>query len=68
MTNHSDKRIIYPNDKGGVSIVIPSPNCKLTLDEIIEQSVPTGKPHQILNIDVIPDDRTYRDAWIYEEN
>jgi hypothetical protein len=68
MEDYSNKRIIYPNDDGGVSIVVPSPNCELTLDQIIGQSVPTGKPYQVLNVEDVPDDRTYRNAWTYEEN
>jgi hypothetical protein len=65
--NYQDRRIIYPNDEGGVSIVVPSPNCNLSLEQIIGQSVPTGKPYQIVNVEDIPTDRNYRNAWTYEE-
>jgi hypothetical protein len=65
--NYSDKRIIYPNDEGGVSIVIPSPNCELTLDQVIDKSVPQGKPYQVLEVSEIPTDRSYRNAWNYVE-
>jgi hypothetical protein len=61
------KRIIYPNDQGGVSIIIPAPECKLTIEEIAAKNVPTGKPYQIVNVEDIPSDRTFRDAWTYEE-
>jgi hypothetical protein len=64
---YQDTRVIYPNDEGGVSIVIPAPDCELTLEQIIDKSVPAGKPYQILNISEVPGDRTYRDAWTYEE-
>ena len=62
------KRIIYPNDEGGVSIVVPSPNTSLSLAEIEARVVPTGKPRQTVNVSDIPSDRTYRDAWTYVEN
>ena len=62
------KRIIYPNDEGGVSIVVPSPNTSLSLAEIEARVVPTGKPRQTVNVSDIPSDRTYRDAWTYEES
>jgi hypothetical protein len=60
-----DKRIIYPSDEGGVSIIIPSLECT-SIDRLI-QDVPTGKPYQVLNVSEIPNDRTYRNAWTYEE-
>ena len=62
------KRIIYPNDEGGVSIVVPSPNTSLSLAEIEARVVPSGKPSQTVNATDIPSDRTYRDAWTYEES
>ena len=62
------KRIIYPNDEGGVSIVVPSPNTTLSLAEIEARVVPTGKSRQTVDVTDIPSDRTYRDAWTYEES
>ena len=61
------KRIIYPNDEGGVSILIPSPNCEMTIEEIAAKDVPAGKPYQIVDVADIPTDRTFRNAWTYEE-
>lgn len=61
------KRIIYPNDDGGVSVIVPSPNCELTIEEIAAKDVPAGKPFQIVDVEDIPSDRTFRDAWTYEE-
>lgn len=66
-SNFSSKRVIYPDDNGGVSIVIPAPNCGLTFQQIIDKSVPSGKPYQIVDASDIPNDRTYRNAWTYEE-
>ena len=62
------KRIIYPNDEGGESIVVPSPNTSLSLAEIEARVVPTGKSRQTVDVTDIPTDRTYRDAWTYEES
>lgn len=67
MMADTTKRIIYPNDQGGVSIVIPAPECKLTIEEIAAKDVPAGKPYQIVDVADIPSDRTFRDAWTYEE-
>lgn len=61
-----NKRIIFPNDDGGVSIIIPSPECP-SIDRLI-QNVPTGKPYQVLDVSEIPSDRQYRSAWTYQED
>jgi hypothetical protein len=62
-----NQRIIYPTDDGGVSIIIPAPECGLTIEEIVAKDVPEGKPYQIVDVADIPEDRTFRNAWIYEE-
>jgi hypothetical protein len=62
-----DKRIIYPNDEGGVSIIAPSANCGLTVEEIAAKDVPVGKPYKIVDVSEIPTDRTFRNAWEYVE-
>lgn len=61
-----EKRIIYPNDAGGVAIVIPAPDCGLSIEEIAAKDVPAGKPYKIIDVSEIPQDRTFRDAWVYE--
>lgn len=61
-----DKRIIYPTDEGGVAIIIPAPECGLTIEEIAAKDVPEGKPFKIVNVSDIPTDRTFRNAWEYQ--
>ena len=61
------KRIIYKKDDGGVAIICPSPNSTLTIEQIAAKDVPSGKPYTIINVSEVPTDRTYRNAWIYEE-
>jgi hypothetical protein len=34
------KRIIYPTDDGGVAVIIPAPECGLTIEEIAAKDVP----------------------------
>ena len=60
-----DQRIIYQNDEGGVSILIPAPECltKYSIEEIAAKDVPAGKPYKIITTDDIPFDRTFRNAW-----
>ena len=64
---NSDKRIIYNTDDGGVAIVIPADNCGLTVEQIKDKDVPTGKTSYIVDKSVIPTDRSFRDAWTYTE-
>lgn len=61
------KRIIYPTDEGGVAVIVPAPDCGMTIEEIAAKDVPTGKPFKIINTEDVPTDRTYRDAWEYQE-
>jgi len=60
-------RIIYPNDDGGVSIIIPTPEAleTMTIEEIAAKDVPAGKPFKIVDVSDIPSDRTFRNAWEY---
>ena len=64
----SDKRIIFPNDDGGVSVIIPSDNCGLSVEEIARKDVPTGKAYQIVDVADVPSDRSFRNAWTYTES
>lgn len=62
--------IIYKNDDGGVSIVIPAPEAleKYGIQAIAEKDVPEGKPYKIIDASEIPQDRTFRSAWTVDES
>jgi hypothetical protein len=61
-----DQRIIYQNDEGGVSVIIPA-DCGLTIEEIAAKDVPTGKPYKIVDVADIPTDREWRNEWAVDE-
>lgn len=61
-----NQRIIYPTDDGGVAVIIPAPDCGLTIDEIAAKDVPPGKPFKIVDASDIPTDRTFRAAWEFQ--
>ena len=63
-----NQRIIYPTDEGGVAIIIPAPECGLTIEEIAAKDVPAGKPYKIIDASEIPEDRTFRNAWEYSDD
>ena len=64
---NSDKRFIYENDDGSISIVIPADNCPLTLEQIKAKDCPSGKTVYTVDKSAIPTDRSFRNAWTYSE-
>jgi hypothetical protein len=52
------KRILFPNDNGGVAILVPTESLELAMKDI-----PSGKPYLIVDAADIPTDREFRDAW-----
>ena len=52
-------RIIYQNESGGVSVIVPTGSVELALKD-----VPEGVPYEIVSTDDIPSDRYFRNAWI----
>ncbi len=69
----SDKRIIYKNTdssvSSNVSIIIPTAEAlqSMTIEQIAQKDVPTGRPYKIVNASEISTDRTFRDAWDIDE-
>lgn len=61
------QRIIYKNDQGGVSVIIPWLGSGLTIEQIAAKDVPTGKSYKIVDVADIPADRSQRDLWIVDE-
>lgn len=55
-------KIIYQNQEGGVSVVIPTG--ELSIEEVAAKDVPPGVAYEIVEDDAIPSDRTFRGAWV----
>ena len=53
------KRIIFQNESGGVSVIIPTKSVELALKD-----VPEGVAYEIVEDDAIPADRFFRGAWV----
>lgn len=64
------KRILYKDDDGSVSIIIPTPEIleQYTIEEVALKDVPAGKPFAIVDAETIPTDRTFRAAWEVDES
>ena len=61
-----NKRIVYKNDEGGISIIVPAEECGLTIEEIAAKDVPAGKAYNIVDVSEIPTNREFRGAWSWE--
>ena len=61
-----DKRKIYKNDDGTVSVIVPT-DCGLTVEQIAQKDVPTGRAYKIVNVSEISSDRTFRNAWTIDD-
>jgi hypothetical protein len=74
-----NQRIIYPTDNDGVAVIIPAPECGLTIEEIAAKDVPpivvfgpegsvlssSPRPFKIVDVTDLPSDRTDRATWEY---
>ena len=58
-------RIIYKTADGGVAVIVPAPECGLTIEQIAAKDVPAGKPYKIVDGSDIPSERLFRNAWEY---
>ena len=61
-------RIIYKNIDNSVGVLIPTQEALsfATIAQIAEKDVPKDLPYKIVSVDDIPTDRTYRNAWEWD--
>ena len=58
-TTMTTSRIIFQNESGGVSVIVPTGSVELALKD-----VPEGVAYEIVTTDEVPSDRTFRGAWV----
>ncbi len=60
-----NERIVFTNPDGSCAIIVPAPNTKLSIDDIMTKDVPKDaiNPRIISTLD-LPNDRLFREAWI----
>ena len=65
-----EKRIIYKNLDGTISIIIPTLDAlqTMTVEEIARKDVPTGLAYKIVDVSEISSDRTFRNAWTIDDS
>jgi hypothetical protein len=61
-TTMTTSRIIFQNESGGVSVIIPTG--ELPIEEVAAKDVPEGVAYEIVEDDAIPSDRFFRNAWV----
>ena len=63
-------KIVYKNPDGSISIIHPTQEALefMTIEEIAKKDVPTGFSYWIIEDSEIPSDRSFRNAWTYEED
>jgi hypothetical protein len=57
------QKIIYPQEDGSIAMIIPAPDCGVTIEEIARKDVPIGVSYLIVNDNDLPEDDTYFNAW-----
>ena len=57
-----NKRIIYKTPDDGVAVIIPADTIEACMKDI-----PEGAEYAIVDTADIPTDRTFRNAWEYQE-
>ncbi len=59
------KKIIYKNIDNSIAIITPTDEALAfaTILQIAEKDVPHNLPYWIVDVSVIPEDRTFRSAW-----
>lgn len=56
--------ILFPNDNGGVAVIIPAPEFADQIEAVAQKDVPAGKPWRIIDNSELPP-RDSRDRWLW---
>lgn len=56
--------ILFPNDSGGVAVIIPAPEFANQIEAVAQKDVPAGKPWRIVDDSNLPS-RDSRDRWLW---
>ena len=63
-------KIIFQNLDGSIGIITPTDEALsfATIEQIAEKDVPHDLPYWIVEDSIIPESRTFRDAWEIDES
>lgn len=75
MYQYSDKRInkmkiVFKNEDNSIGIITPTSEALsfATIEQVAEKDVPQNLPYWIVEDSVIPENRTFRNAWEIDES
>ena len=54
-------KILFPIPEGGICVIVPTG--ELPIEDVAQKDVPAGTPYLVVEDDVIPSDRSFRNAW-----
>ena len=62
----ANKRIVFQSDEGIAAVVIVAPDYDGTMEDLLKRVVPANcqDSADIVEIDTVPSDRTFRNAWV----
>jgi len=55
------QKIIYMDADGSISVI--NPTGELSIEDVCQKDVPAGLPYLVVEENVIPSDRSFRNAW-----
>lgn len=63
-------KIVFKNKDNSIGIITPSEEALsfATVMQVAEKDVPAGLPYWVVEDSVIPENRTFRNAWEIDEN
>ncbi len=62
-----NKQVIVYVNEGEPHVVMPAPECGLTVEQIAQKDVPTGLPYKIVDISELPTDLNEIGTWVVDE-
>ena len=62
-------RIIFKNQDSSIGVITPASEALslYSIEDIAKKDVPHNLPYKIVEDDVIPNDRTFRNAWTIDD-
>jgi hypothetical protein len=57
------KVIIYPQENNSIALVIPAPECPISIQEVARKDVPAGVPFLIIDASQLPQEEEYFNSF-----
>jgi hypothetical protein len=55
--------IIYPQENNSIALVIPAPECPISIQEVARKDVPAGVPFLIIDSSQLPQEEEYFNSF-----